>query len=336
MVSYAVAFIAAAVTALLLTPFLRRWAHRAGWLDIPSARGGHSRAVPRVGGVVLVLSVALSLAVAVPVASAAADAGVLWPAVTGDLIVFALGLRDDWRPIRPISKLFVQTLAALVVVASGTIVERVTLFGVPHELGLFAVPLTLLWIVGLTNAFNLLDGLDGLVPGLAAIAAATCSAVLFMRGHLFEALLLAALAGALAGFLVFNFHPASIFLGDSGSLTVGFVLAVTAITGWQKGTTVLATAVPLLIFALPIADTSMTIVRRWFGMGQGDVPVSGLAQRVAQLFDADRRHVHHGLLRAGLSPRGAALLLYVVAVGLSAIALVTANLPWTLPPGPVP
>ena len=327
MVIYVLAFATAAVAALILTPFLRHWAHRAGWLDITSAPGAHPRAVPRVGSVVLVLSVGLALAVAVLTAPDAAYVGVLQPVVVGGLVVFALGLWDDRRPIRPAPKLFVQTLAALVVVASGTSVERVTLFGTPFELGMLAVPLSLLWIVGLTNAFNLLDGLDGLVPGLAAIAAGTCGAVLFMRGHGFETLLLAALAGALSGFFVYNFHPASIFLGDSGSLTIGFVLAVTAITGWQKGATVLATGVPLLIFALPIADTSVAIVRRWFGTGSGGPPTNGLARRLAQVFDADRRHVHHRLLRAGLSPRVATLALYIVAIALSAIALVNADIP---------
>ena len=110
------------------------------------------------------------------------------------------------------------------------------------------------WIVGLTNAFNLIDGLDGLAAGIAALAGATCGAILIVRGHTAEAMLLAALVGAAIGFLVFNFAPASIFLGDSGSLLFGFLLATTAIAGWQKGATALATGVPLLIFALPIAD----------------------------------------------------------------------------------
>ena len=121
-----------------------------------------------------------------------------------------------------------------------------------------------MWLVGLTNAFNLIDGIDGLAAGIAVIAGAACGAILIARGHAAEAMLLAALVGAALGFLVYNFAPASIFLGDGGSLLFGFMLATTAITGWQKGATALAAGVPLLIFALPIADAASTLIRRGF------------------------------------------------------------------------
>ena len=129
-------------------------------------------------------------------------------------------------------------------------------------LGWLAYPVTAAWLVGVTNAFNLIDGVDGLAPGIAALAGAACGAILIVRGHTAEAMLLAAFVGAMLGFLVYNFEPASIFLGDSGSLVAGFLLAATAIAGWQKGATALASAVPLLIFALPLADAASTLVRR--------------------------------------------------------------------------
>ena len=129
-------------------------------------------------------------------------------------------------------------------------------------LGWLAYPVTAAWLVGVTNAFNLIDGVDGLAPGIAALAGAACGAILIVRGHTAEAMLLAAFVGAMLGFLVYNFEPATIFLGDSGSLVAGFLLAATAIAGWQKGATALASAVPLLIFALPLADAASTLVRR--------------------------------------------------------------------------
>ena len=201
---------------------------------------------------------------------------------------------------------------------SGLLIERVTLFGVSWELGWLSWPITAGWIVGLTNAFNLIDGLDGLAAGIAALAGATCGAILIVRGHTAEALLLAALVGAAIGFLVFNFAPASIFLGDSGSLLFGFLLATTAIAGWQKGATALATGVPLLMFALPIADIATTIVRR--GLARPAAGRPSIAAALRQLVEPDRQHIHHRLLALGWSTERTVLILYAVTAVLSLLA----------------
>jgi UDP-GlcNAc:undecaprenyl-phosphate/decaprenyl-phosphate GlcNAc-1-phosphate transferase len=186
----------------------------------------------------------------------------------------------------------------------------------------------MLWILAITNAFNLIDGLDGLAAGLAVIAATTCAIVLLARGERAGALLLVSLVGAIAGFLAYNFHPAKIFLGDSGSLLVGFLLAVTAITGQQKGATTLAVGVPLLIFALPLADISFAIVRRLFGSSSrsADGLTAGL-RGLSVVFAPDRLHIHHRLLDRGLSHRGVVLLLYGLTLALSALALLTMQVP---------
>ncbi|HEU4371455.1 MAG TPA: MraY family glycosyltransferase [Methylomirabilota bacterium] len=311
--SYALVLAAASVLALVLTPGARALGRRLGIVDVPGQRKMHTGSVPRVGGVGVTLAAVLALAGGTA-AGAAAVQGWL-PALLGGLIVFAVGLWDDLRAVRPAVKLLFQAAGAGVAVALGVRIDHVTLFGTTHALGLLAVPLTLVWIVGLTNAFNLMDGLDGLATGLAIIAAATCAAVAISRGDAQGGLLLVALLGALCGFLPYNFNPATIFLGDSGSLVVGYVLAVTAITGWQKGATALAVAVPLLIFALPIADTVLSVVRRTRGLGVGHV------------FSADREHLHHRLLGLGLSHRGAVLVLYVVSLSLSLLALATMQIP---------
>jgi UDP-GlcNAc:undecaprenyl-phosphate GlcNAc-1-phosphate transferase len=178
--------------------------------------------------------------------------------------------------------------------------------------------LTFIWIVGLTNAFNLVDGLDGLAAGLASIAAGTSAAIFLLRDDVHDAMLLLILLGALLGFLRYNFNPATIFLGDSGSLIVGYLLAVTAISGSQKGATTLAVAIPLLVFGLPIVDTVLSMVRRFMAGWQG----GGLA-RATRMFQADQRHIHHRLIDLGFSHRKAVLALYALGFALSSLALIS-------------
>ncbi len=309
--SYLVVFLVAAALALALTPVVRGVARRRGLMDVPSQRKIHTTLVPRVGGVAVTVAAILGLVVASVAGLLGGATPQGWLPALGGLIVFAIGLRDDVRPVRASVKLAFQVAAAGVAVSLGVRLDHFTIAGTTHSLGVFTVPLTLLWIVGLTNAFNLMDGLDGLATGLAIIAAATCAAVSISRGDVQGGLLLVALLGALCGFLPFNFNPATIFLGDSGSLVVGHVLAITAITGWQKGATALAVAVPLLIFALPISETVLSVVRRTRSVG------------LRHVFSADRQHIHYRLLGLGLSHRKAVLLLYIVSLSLSLLALAT-------------
>ena len=300
---------AAAIAAALsfaLTPLVRAFARRAGVLDAPGARKVHQQAMPRLGGVAVLPASVLAVAITVP-----APASALAPFALGSLIVFGAGLYDDVKGLRALAKLAAITAAALLTIAVGIRIERFTLFAHTYELGLLSAPMTLVWIIGVTNAFNLIDGLDGLAAGLTIVAGGSCAFLLALRGETSQASIVAALAGAAVGFLPYNFNPASIFLGDCGSLVVGFVLAVTAITGWQKGATALAVGAPLLALALPIADIAGSIVRR-------------LARRQS-VFTADERHIHHWLLRAGLSHRGAVLLLYACALALAAAAVLTAD-----------
>ncbi|HXG86953.1 MAG TPA: MraY family glycosyltransferase [Vicinamibacterales bacterium] len=248
----------------------------------------------------------------------------LTPILIGAALVFGIGLLDDLRPVAAWVKLLVQTLAAIIVIGSGLRIETTTLLGGTVSLGLMAWPVTLLWIVGLTNGFNLIDGLDGLAAGIAVIAGATCATILVARGHAAEATLLTALVGAALGFLVYNFAPASIFLGDSGSLVFGFVLATTAITGWQKGATALAAGVPLLIFALPLADAISALTRR-LTRRRADQPVT-TASLLRQIAEPDREHIHHQLIALGWSTHRTVIVLYAVTGALSALALATASL----------
>jgi UDP-GlcNAc:undecaprenyl-phosphate/decaprenyl-phosphate GlcNAc-1-phosphate transferase len=313
-----------AALALLLTPVIGRGAAVLGLVDAPGGRKVHAQSTPRLGGVAVVAAAALTLGLVLtffPGAPAAA-----WPAlqpfvIAGGLI-FLVGLLDDVRGLGPAPKLAVELVAAAVMMSAGLLIERVTILGETFALGWLAFPLTAAWLVGLTNAFNLIDGVDGLAPGITAIAGAACGAILIVRGHSVEAMLLAAFVGAMLGFLVFNFHPATIFLGDSGSLVAGFLLAATAIAGWQKGATALATAVPLLIFALPIADAGLALLRRGAARPADGRTLGTILRRIVE---PDREHIHHRLLALGWSVRRTVVLLYVLTVLLSVLALGTAE-----------
>jgi UDP-GlcNAc:undecaprenyl-phosphate/decaprenyl-phosphate GlcNAc-1-phosphate transferase len=327
MTVYLSLLVAGALLSLLLTPLVTSASTALGLVDAPGGRKVHSTAVPRIGGLAIVaaagaalLLVVLALpAVGIPVP----DFRHLAPVAVGAALVFVVGLIDDFTALPAWVKLTVQTIAAIIVMASGLLIERLTLGISTWQLGILSYPVTLAWVIGLTNAFNLIDGIDGLAAGIAVIAGATCAAILVGRGHAAEAMLVTALVGAALGFLVFNTSPASIFLGDGGSLVFGFVLATTAITGWQKGATALAAGVPLLIFALPIADAASTLVRRL-----GRRPAAGrvtLAALLRQLAEPDREHIHHRLMALGWSPRQIVVILYLLTVLLAAAALATAR-----------
>jgi UDP-GlcNAc:undecaprenyl-phosphate GlcNAc-1-phosphate transferase len=330
MVVYAALFAVALGCSLVLMPMLARLGERAKLMDQPGERKVHVRAIPRLGGVGVGLSLTATLGIAVVIdaqgwSTPRTDPQSLLPIFSAAVLVFAVGLWDDVSPVPPLRKLAVQLVAAGIVVGSNLLITRFTLMGETYELGIFAFPFTMLWIVLITNAFNLMDGLDGLAGGLVVIAASTCATVLIARGEQPAALMLVALVGATAGFLIYNFYPARIFLGDSGSMLAGFLLAVTAIIGRQKGATTLATAVPLLIFALPLTDTILSVVRRL-------VRRPGGAERffehaLVRVFSADRGHLHHRLLATGLSQRGVVLVLYGLAAACSVAALLLMERP---------
>ena len=314
-----------AALALFLTPLIGRGSTVLGLVDAPGGRKVHAQSVPRLGGVAVVVAAALALAVVPALLPGRPDPGmwvVMQPFMVGGILIFLVGLIDDVRGLGPAPKLLVELLAAAVMMTSGLLIERITILGHTWVLGWLAYPATAAWLVGVTNAFNLIDGVDGLAPGIAALAGAACGAILIVRGHTAEAMLLAAFVGAMLGFLVYNFEPASIFLGDSGSLVAGFLLASTAIAGWQKGATALASAVPLLIFALPLADAASTLVRRVLSRPSHGRSLSAI---VHQLVEPDREHIHHRLLGLGWSVRRTVIILYGVTAVLSILALATAQ-----------
>jgi UDP-GlcNAc:undecaprenyl-phosphate GlcNAc-1-phosphate transferase len=305
------------VAALALTPLVARFAVARGWLDHPdSDRKLHLVPVPTVGGVAVYAAFLVALAVVPwmegPLGEAA---GGSWVALgLAGFAVMAVGLADDIRSVRPQVKLLVQTAAALFLFWNGFRVRGLSNpFGGSFDLGAWALPVTVLWLVGMSNAFNLIDGLDGLAAGLALVSTLGLLAAATITGRWETAAVAAALAGALFGFLPYNFSPARVFLGDCGSLPVGFVLAAIAVQSSIKASATLAVAVPLLALALPILDVGLAVVRR--------------VVRRRPVFEADRHHIHHRLVDMGLTPRRAVVTLYGVAAVFTALALAMATGP---------
>jgi len=313
-----------------VTPLVRTLALRIGAVDWPGGRRIHTVPLPKLGGVSIVLSVCLAILISAGLKQTGRivhlDYEFLAPLLLGGAIVFLMGVWDDLRPLQAWVKFLFQAVAAAAAIGFGIRVESMSfLGGGPADLGLLAVPITFLWIVGITNAFNLVDGLDGLATGLAIIAAGTSATIFFLRGDVSNALLLVIVLGALAGFLRYNFNPATIFLGDSGSLVVGYTLALTAVAGSQKTVLTLSVIIPLLVFGLPILDTLLSMVRRFAGglklIQPHNASFKERIRCVKHMFEADKGHIHHRLLAKGLSHRNAVLILYLLALGLSFLAL---------------
>jgi UDP-GlcNAc:undecaprenyl-phosphate/decaprenyl-phosphate GlcNAc-1-phosphate transferase len=313
-IGYLSCFVAAALLSMLLTRWVRKVATVRGWVKVPELdRHVHTRPVPMLGGVAIYISfMAVSAAVlvvprwlgfpsAVPLMK---TFGILGPG----LIIFLLGLYDDLHSIGPYRKFGVQAVAAVFLYLSGFGIHQLDLFSAGHILqAAVGLPLTILWVLLITNAFNLIDGLDGLAAGSALFSTVVVLAISLLIPNPIVTGLTIALAGAILGFLRFNFYPASIFLGDSGSLFVGFMLSALALAGSQKAPTMVAVAIPVVSFGLPILDVALAIVRRFVG-GR-------------PLFSGDNDHIHHRLLKRGLSQRESVLVLYAATAGFALLSL---------------
>ena len=314
---YSLIFVVSAVVSAACCPVAERIAIRVGALDLPGGRHIHLKPTPRLGGIAIGLGLLLSLLVA-----AATDPFVNAVLTThsqeiillgvGAALMLLIGAIDDFRPVRPGIKLLAEIFSALVVLAAGYQIQ----FAFGLNLGWLRSVVTVVWITAIINAINMVDGLDGLAGGVSLIIGATLFAVSIYLGSVMSGLILIALCGALTGFLPFNFSPAKIFLGDSGSLLIGYCLAVTAIRSSSKAATVVAIVFPLLALGLPLAELLITTVRRllrtihvvrwdaefrryeFFFLGR------------PALFTADRDHIHHRLLTLGLGPQVTVLVLY--------------------------
>jgi UDP-GlcNAc:undecaprenyl-phosphate GlcNAc-1-phosphate transferase len=311
-----VAALGGAALSVLLTPAWTAVAWRLGLIDSPRLGKIHLRPTPTGGGVVLFVAffgplwgVGLREG-SLPPPELQALGGLTLAA----LLMVGLGLWDDRHGLGATPKLLVQVLVGLVIFGAGFRVERLTNpFGADVVLGALALPCTLLWVLAVVNGMNLIDGLDGLAAGIGLVAALTMATVGFFQQEPLVLLLAGLLAGCLVGFLPFNFPPARLFLGDTGSLLVGLLLAVIGLVQHRKATLAMTLVVPIVALVVPLLDTGLAIVRR--------------LRRGIHPFRGDTHHLHHRLLQLGLTPRGAILLLWAASVYGGALALLLSFLP---------
>ncbi len=309
----AAALVAALLIAFITTPVVKSLAERVGAVDVPKDnRRMHDHPIPRMGGLAIFLGFLLSTLVFVPLSQS------LRGMLLGAILIVILGIFDDIYALPALPKLLVQIVAALIAVFHGNVIEVVSnpnLFSDnPYwVLGAWSVPVTVIWIVAITNAVNLIDGLDGLAVGVAAISSLTMLVIAMLVSENVVALTMAALAGGCIGFMPYNQNPAKIFMGDTGSTFLGFVLATVSIQGLFKFYTIISFAVPFLMLGLPLFDTCFAILRR---ISKGQNPMS-----------PDRSHVHHRLIDMGFNQKQAVGILYVISaiLGLSAVVLTTSG-----------
>ena len=303
---------AAAVIAFGATPIVKTFATKVGAIDVPDgARRVHDHPIPRMGGMAIFLGFIISVLLFANITTQVQ--GIL----IGAVIIVATGVVDDIIQMKWYFKLGAQILAAVIAIAHGVVIQGLMNPNVfsPHEtlvtIGIISIPITLFWIVGITNAVNLIDGLDGLACGVSAISSVTMLVVALMVSEPNVALILAALAGGCLGFIPYNLNPAKIFMGDTGALLLGYILATVSILGLFKFYAVITFLVPVLALALPLFDTLFAIIRRLL---RGQNPMT-----------PDRGHLHHRLIDHGLSQKQAVAVLYSLSamLGLTAVVICT-------------
>jgi len=308
---YIAAFAVAFGATLFATPYSKKFSAAIGAIDLPKKRGMHSTPIPRMGGIAIVFGFVITVLLMtffVYELHSLEFAGF----IAGGVIIVITGILDDMHNLRARTKLMFQIAAAAVVIASGTRIEFV-FWPFVTDISALSIPITLVWIIGMTNAVNLIDGLDGLAAGVASICAMALMVLCILSGSPTAVVLSAALAGSCLGFLPRNFSPAEIFMGDTGALFLGYVLAVTSIIGVFKFYAMLSVVIVFFALALPIFDTLFAMARR----ALNGKPIMG----------ADRGHLHHRLIDSGLSTPKTVVMLYILSIvtGMIAIAIAVAD-----------
>ena len=303
-------FIIVFVSALLITPLVIRLAFKANIVDKPDKRKVHTKVMPRLGGL------AIFLAIVVGYFISGLYTAQMNSIIVGLLIIVALGIFDDMYNLNAKFKFIIEILVACIVVfGSGLVINFVTLpFLGKIEFGFFGYIITILWIVGITNAINLIDGLDGLSAGVSTIVLSTIGVLAFFGGKLLILTMVVIVVAATLGFLVYNFYPAKIFMGDTGALLLGYLIAVISLLGLYKSVTLFSFIIPIMILGVPIFDTFFAIVRRIVNKKPISAP--------------DKSHIHHRLLALGFDHRTTVILIYIFSFmfSLSAILLSSSTL----------
>lgn len=307
------ALLVAALVSFLMTPVVKTFAYKVGAIDVPKdARRMHKVPIPRLGGLAIFIGFLVSIVLFVNIRGNQQMQSIL----LGSVIIVILGVVDDITPLPAMFKFVVQIVAAVIPAMNGVVIQAISNPNVFSDnlywvLGWLSIPVTVIWIVAITNSVNLIDGLDGLANGVSAISATTVLIIALLGSESQVALVMAALVGACVGFMPYNLNPAKIFMGDTGATFLGYILATMSIQGLFKFYAVISFAVPFLILGLPIFDTTFAFIRR---IAHGQSPMH-----------ADRSHIHHRLIDMGLNQKQAVATLYVISaiLGLSAVVLTT-------------
>ena len=320
----AIAFLLAFIVTFMATPYTIKIAHKVGAVDVPKdQRRMHKKAMPKFGGPAVILGFLVSviyLLIVMSIENSINLFGIehygqkLLGMFLGILIISAVCIVDDIKTIKPITKLIGQVLAAIVAVAFGIRIEDITLpfLNTIEMQEMFSIIITVIWIVGVTNAINLIDGLDGLSSGISVISAISLLIIFVLNDSPMVAILLiTALAGALVGFLPFNFAPAKTFIGDTGSNFLGYSLSIISILGVAKTYTAAVIVLPLIVLGLPLFDTFWAIVRRL---------IKG--KSIKAIFKADKGHLHHRIVAKGFSQKQAVLILYGISATFGIFAVI--------------
>lgn len=299
---YVIAFLIAFIVTVITTPLVKKIALRFNIVDKPAGRKIHENEMPRLGGLAIAFGVAAGFIYLTP------ESPYMSKIILGAIIIIIVGIIDDKVTLSPKMKLFGQLIAALLVVSSGLHIDYVTIpFYGKLEFGFLSYAITVLWIIGITNAINLIDGLDGLAAGVSSIALSTILLMSILDNQFLVIALSVILLGPTIGFLFFNFYPAKIFMGDTGALFLGYSISIISILGLFKSVTLFSLVIPVIILAVPIFDTFFAIIRRI---------VNG--QKISR---PDNQHLHHRLISIGFSHRAAVFIIYGVSLffGVSAI-----------------
>jgi UDP-GlcNAc:undecaprenyl-phosphate/decaprenyl-phosphate GlcNAc-1-phosphate transferase len=291
--------------AILLTPLVKKLAFKIGATDKPNHRKVHVKIMPRLGGLAIFLSFIIGILIVKP------NGGYEYhlPIVIGSIIIILTGMFDDVKEISPKLKLAGQVAAAAIVVIWGNLnIEFIKLpFGGQINFGFLSIPFTMIWIIGITNAINLIDGLDGLAGGVSTIALVSIAGMSYIQGNVYVTAIALIVAASTSGFLLYNFHPAKIFMGDTGALFLGYIIGVLSLLGY-KNVTFISLIIPVIILGVPISDTFFAIIRRLVNKQPLSAP--------------DKSHLHHCLLRTGFSHQQTVLLIYAMSTVFGLVAFI--------------
>lgn len=297
-----IAFFICLVVALAITPYVKKLAFKLNAVDKPNNRKVHQKIMPRLGGLAIVISFFVGFILFNP------DSPYFWPIFAGALVITITGILDDIYELSAKIKLLSQIIAASIAVIGGVQIGVVNLpFDQTIEFDFWSIPVTIIWIVGVTNAINLIDGLDGLAAGVSSIALITISGLAITLGDTFAAFIGFMLLGSTIGFLFYNFYPAKIFMGDTGALFLGYMIGVVSVLGF-KNATLFTLIIPIVILGVPLLDTTLAIVRRFL--------------HKQPLHKPDKHHLHHCLINFGFSHRQAVIMIYLLSSLFSLAAII--------------